>query len=123
MKDEREKDAAEYVPQDVAHDLAFGAWQRASSSPRHHRRHRCLCAARAEMRVQLGSSVAYIARGENDSASPMPAHGCDAPYLTYTAPAAVAAAAAAAAVAALSNTTASRDQHPRLRRRRRRCPR
>ena len=62
MKDEHVKDAAqgvaEDVPQDVAQDLAFGAGRRAPSPPRHRRRRR-LCAARAEMRAQLGSSVAF----------------------------------------------------------------
>jgi len=67
VKDEHVKDAAqdvaegaaEDVPQDVAHDLASVPGQRSPSSPRHHRRRRRLCAARAEMGAQLGSSVAF----------------------------------------------------------------
>jgi len=53
------QDAAEDVPQDVAQDLAFGARRRAPSSPRNRRRRRRLCAARAEIGAQLGSSVAF----------------------------------------------------------------
>ena len=48
---------ASYVPQDVAQDLTFGA-RAASALPRRRRRRR-LCAARAEMGAQLGSSVAF----------------------------------------------------------------
>jgi len=63
MKEEHVKDeaqgVAEDVPQDVAQDMAFGPRRRAPSSPRRHRRRRRLCAARAEMGVQLGSSVAF----------------------------------------------------------------
>jgi len=36
-----------------------GPGRREPSSPRHHRRRRRLCAARAEMGAQLGSSVAF----------------------------------------------------------------
>jgi len=54
------KDLAEDVPQDVAQDLwPSGPGRCASSSPRHRRRQRRLCAARAEMGAQLGSSVAF----------------------------------------------------------------
>ena len=62
MKGEHVKDAAqgavEDVPQDVAQDLPSGPERRAPSSPRHRRRRR-LCAARAEIWAQLGSSVAF----------------------------------------------------------------
>ena len=51
--------AAEYVPQDVARTWPSGPGRRAPSSPRHHRRRRRLCASRAEMGAQLGSSVAF----------------------------------------------------------------
>jgi len=50
--------AVEDVPQDVAQTWPSGPGRRAPSSPRHHRRRR-LCAARAEMGAQLGSSVAF----------------------------------------------------------------
>ena len=68
MKGKHVKDAAqgvaegvaEDVPQDVAQGSAFGGTGGAPSSPRHHRRRRRrLCAARAEMWAQLGSSVAF----------------------------------------------------------------
>ena len=50
----------EDVPQDVAQDLGSGPGRRAPSSPRHNRRlPPCLCAVRAEMGAQLGSSVAF----------------------------------------------------------------
>ena len=63
MKDEHVKDAAQGVAEDVPQDVAQNLGERrAPSSPRHHRRRRLLCAARAEMRAQLGSSVAYLAR-------------------------------------------------------------
>ena len=62
MKDEHVKDAAqdvaEDVPQDAAQDLAFGARAAcahlATPPPPP-----CLCAVRAEMGAQLGSSVAF----------------------------------------------------------------
>ena len=61
MNDEHVKDAAqsaaEDVPQDVAEDLAFRAWAAralpAALPPPPP------CVARAEMRAQLGSSVAF----------------------------------------------------------------
>ena len=60
MKDEHVKDAAQGVAEDVPQDVAQNLGERrAPSSPRHHRRRRLLCAARAEMRAQLGSSVAF----------------------------------------------------------------
>ena len=53
------QDAVEDVPQDVAQDLGFGARAArallATPPPPPH----CLCAARAEMWAQLGSSVAF----------------------------------------------------------------
>ena len=62
MKDEHAKDAAqgaaEDVPQDAAQNLAFGARAArallATPPPPP-----CLCAVRAEMGAQLGSSVAF----------------------------------------------------------------
>jgi len=61
MKDEHVKDAAqgaaEDVPQDVAPDFAFDAQAARALPPRHRRR--SICAARAETRAQLGSSVAF----------------------------------------------------------------
>ena len=54
-----EQGAAEDVPQDVAQDPPSGPGRRAPSSPRHHSRRRRLCASRAEMEAQLGSSVAF----------------------------------------------------------------
>jgi len=70
VKDEHVKDAAqdvaEDVPKDVPQDVTtvffFGAKAEHASSPRHHRRRR-LCAARAEMGAQLGSSVAFCRFG------------------------------------------------------------
>jgi len=64
MKDEHVKDAAQGVakdvPQDVAQDLAFGARAaRALLATPLPPPPPCLCAARAEMRAQLGSSVAF----------------------------------------------------------------
>jgi len=47
---------AEDVPQDVAQDVAFGGRPGCTRYCRHRRR---LCAARAEMGEQLGSSVAF----------------------------------------------------------------
>ena len=76
MKDEHVKDAAqgvaECVPQDAAQDLAFGARAARAAralpaTPRHRRRR--LCAARAEMRAQLGSYVCGIWLGLWASAS------------------------------------------------------
>ena len=59
MKDATQ-DVAKDVPQDVAQDLVSGPGRRAPSPPRHRRRRRLrFCAARAEMRAQLGSSVAF----------------------------------------------------------------
>ena len=61
MKDEQVNDAAQGVakdvPQDAAQDLAFGA-RAARALPATPPPPR-LCAARAEMRAQLGSSVAF----------------------------------------------------------------
>ena len=63
MKDEHVRDVAqgvaEGVSEDVAQDLAFGARAARALPPRHNRRRRRLCAARAEMGAQLGSSVAF----------------------------------------------------------------
>jgi len=53
VRDEHLKDAA----QDVA--SASGPKRRAPSSPRQRHRRRRLCAARAEMGAQLGSSVIF----------------------------------------------------------------
>ena len=61
------KDAAQGVAEDLlvtCHRTWRRTWpsgpgRRAPSSPRHHRRHRRLCAARAEIWAQLGSSVAF----------------------------------------------------------------
>jgi len=56
------QDVAEGVAEGVAEDLALGPGRRVPSSRRHHRRRR-LCAARAEMGAQLGSSVAFAVLG------------------------------------------------------------
>ena len=62
------QDEAQGVAEDVAKDVPQDVWRRtwpsglgrrAPSSPRHHRRRSRLCAARTEIRVQLGSSVAF----------------------------------------------------------------
>ena len=59
------KDAAQDFAERTFHrtwcrDWPLGLGRRAPSPPRHHhRRRRRLCAARAEMRAQLGSSVAF----------------------------------------------------------------
>jgi len=57
------QDAAESVAEDVTQDSAFGARAVHASSPRHHHLRRRLCAARAEMGAQLGSSVAFAILG------------------------------------------------------------
>ena len=63
MKDEHLKDAAqdvaEDVPQDVAQDLAFGAWAARAFLATPPPPPPYLCAVRAEMGAQLGSSVAF----------------------------------------------------------------
>ena len=63
MKDEHVKDAAqgavEYVPQDVAQDLGFRARAARALLATPPPPPPCLCAVRAEMRAQLGSSVAF----------------------------------------------------------------
>ena len=71
MKDEHVKDAALDVAEDLlvtCHRTSRRTWpsgpgRRVPSSRRHHRRRRRLCAARAEMAVQLGSSVAFGSGG------------------------------------------------------------
>ena len=63
MKDEHVKDAAqgvvEDVPKDVAQDLAFGARAARALLATQPPPPPCLCAVRAEMGAQLGSSVAF----------------------------------------------------------------
>ena len=63
MKDEHVKDAVQDVtenaPQDVAQDLAFGARAARTLLATPPPPPRRLCAARAEMGAQLGSSVAF----------------------------------------------------------------
>ena len=63
MKDEHAKDAAqgvvEDVPQDVAQDLGFGARAARALLATPPPPPPCLCAVRAEMGAQLGSSVAF----------------------------------------------------------------
>ena len=63
MKDEHVKDvvqdAAEDVPQDVAQDLAFRARAARALLATPPPPPPCLCAVRAEMGAQLGSSVAF----------------------------------------------------------------
>jgi len=63
MKDEHMKDAvqgaAEDVTKDVAQDLAFGAWAARAFLATPPPPPPYLCAVRAEMGAQLGSSVAF----------------------------------------------------------------
>ena len=58
MKD-AEQDVAEDATQDVARNLVFGARAARALLTTHHHRRRRLCASRAEMGAQLGSSVAF----------------------------------------------------------------
>ena len=74
MKDGHANDAAQDVVEDLLvachrtwrRNWPSGPGRRAPSSPRHHRRRRRLCAARAEMGAQLGSSVAFCSPPEAD---------------------------------------------------------
>ena len=63
MKDEHVRDAAqsaaEDVPQDLSQDLAFGARVARALLATPPLLPPCLCAVRAEMGAQLGSSVAF----------------------------------------------------------------
>jgi len=63
MKDEHVSDAApgvvNDVPQDVAQDLGFGARAARALLATPPPSPPCLCAVRAEMEAQLGSSVAF----------------------------------------------------------------
>ena len=67
------KDAAQGVLENVAEDVV----QDLASSRRHHRRRRRLCAARAEMAAQLGSSVAFAVLGAQMGSTVAFGSGCE----------------------------------------------